>query len=144
MIVIHKQFVYFHFKTDYWKYSRDFERTPMQWNNETYCGFSTETPWLQVANNCQTRNVEVTNLETVNSLFIIFYFTPSIFMMVLLIFSTSEPKKILISTFIKNWSNCTAKILSYMVTCFSHISRATYSPSLELFHQTAPSLAMPS
>ncbi|NJO03207.1 MAG: hypothetical protein HC880_17350 [Bacteroidia bacterium] len=38
--------------------SRDPERTPMQWNAGPYAGFSTVKPWLPLADNYQTRNVE--------------------------------------------------------------------------------------
>ncbi|MBO0476576.1 alpha,alpha-phosphotrehalase [Vagococcus sp. DIV0080] len=38
--------------------SRDNSRTPMQWNGDCYSGFSTGTPWLQVADNYSEINVE--------------------------------------------------------------------------------------
>lgn len=37
--------------------SRDLERTPMQWNNSKYAGFSDVEPWLPVHENRQTVNV---------------------------------------------------------------------------------------
>jgi alpha-glucosidase len=40
-------------------YSRDPERTPMQWNNESYAGFSEVEPWLPVADDYRQRNVAV-------------------------------------------------------------------------------------
>jgi len=39
-------------------YSRDPERTPMQWNDEPYAGFSEVEPWLPVADDYPHRNVE--------------------------------------------------------------------------------------
>ncbi|EMU9947272.1 alpha,alpha-phosphotrehalase [Staphylococcus pseudintermedius] len=39
--------------------SRDNSRTPMQWNDEAHAGFTTGTPWIEVANNYNTVNVEV-------------------------------------------------------------------------------------
>jgi alpha-glucosidase len=38
---------------------RDGERTPMQWNATTNAGFSKKEPWLPVAGNYPTRNVQV-------------------------------------------------------------------------------------
>ncbi|OAN10208.1 alpha,alpha-phosphotrehalase [Exiguobacterium undae] len=38
--------------------SRDNARTPMQWDASTHGGFSTETPWIPVASNHTTINVE--------------------------------------------------------------------------------------
>ncbi|NIM92206.1 MAG: alpha-amylase [Anaerolineales bacterium] len=39
--------------------TRDFCRTPMQWNSEPYAGFSKVEPWLPVEANYQERNIEV-------------------------------------------------------------------------------------
>lgn len=39
-------------------YSRDPQRTPMQWNEHPYAGFSEVEPWLPVADDYQQRNVE--------------------------------------------------------------------------------------
>ena len=39
--------------------TRDGVRTPMQWNAETYAGFSEAEPWLPVAENYERVNVEV-------------------------------------------------------------------------------------
>ncbi|EII2712305.1 alpha,alpha-phosphotrehalase [Staphylococcus pseudintermedius] len=38
--------------------SRDNSRTPMQWDDEAHAGFTTGTPWIEVANNYNTVNVE--------------------------------------------------------------------------------------
>ncbi|HHU6751505.1 TPA: alpha,alpha-phosphotrehalase [Staphylococcus pseudintermedius] len=38
--------------------SRDNSRTPMQWNDEAHAGFTTGTPWIEVADNFNTVNVE--------------------------------------------------------------------------------------
>ncbi|EGA89839.1 alpha amylase catalytic region [Planococcus donghaensis MPA1U2] len=40
------------------KISRDHARTPMQWNNQDFAGFSKATPWLGVNPNYQWLNVE--------------------------------------------------------------------------------------
>jgi alpha-glucosidase len=37
---------------------RDSERTPMQWSSQEYGGFSTVQPWLPVADNYQSINIE--------------------------------------------------------------------------------------
>ncbi|MBF9254040.1 DUF3459 domain-containing protein [Pontibacter sp. 172403-2] len=39
-------------------YSRDPQRTPMQWSNAAYAGFSETEPWLPLADDYQARNVE--------------------------------------------------------------------------------------
>ncbi len=46
---------------------RDGERTPMQWNATPNAGFSKATPWLPVAANYKTRNVQA-ELKTPNSI----------------------------------------------------------------------------
>lgn len=38
--------------------SRDLERTPMQWNDSPYAGFSTVEPWLPVAEDYISRNIK--------------------------------------------------------------------------------------
>ncbi|MFA0523748.1 alpha,alpha-phosphotrehalase [Vibrio sp. 10N.222.52.C3] len=48
--------------------SRDNSRTPMQWNSETYAGFSLAQPWLDVANNYTEINAEQA-LEDKDSVF---------------------------------------------------------------------------
>ncbi|MEZ9129307.1 alpha,alpha-phosphotrehalase [Vibrio splendidus] len=48
--------------------SRDNSRTPMQWNSETYAGFSLSQPWLDVANNYTEINAEQA-LEDKDSVF---------------------------------------------------------------------------
>ncbi|ELV3385052.1 alpha,alpha-phosphotrehalase [Staphylococcus pseudintermedius] len=47
--------------------SRDNSRTPMQWNDEAHAGFTTGTPWIEVANNYNTVNVEaaMADLESI-------------------------------------------------------------------------------
>ena len=40
-------------------YARDNYRTPMQWSQEIYAGFSTQTPWLPVNLDYMMKNVEV-------------------------------------------------------------------------------------
>lgn len=39
-------------------YSRDPQRTPMQWNSEAFAGFSTVEPWLPIADDYLERNVK--------------------------------------------------------------------------------------
>ncbi len=48
--------------------SRDNARTPMQWDNSQYSGFSDTKPWLQVNNNYQDINVE-NDLKNPDSIF---------------------------------------------------------------------------
>ncbi|GAE46472.1 trehalose-6-phosphate hydrolase [Mesobacillus boroniphilus JCM 21738] len=48
--------------------SRDNSRTPVQWNAEKHAGFTSGTPWIDVARNYQTVNVE-NALADENSLF---------------------------------------------------------------------------
>lgn len=48
--------------------SRDNSRTPMQWNEETYAGFSKSEPWLEVAANYREVNAK-SALEDENSVF---------------------------------------------------------------------------
>ncbi|WP_438936271.1 alpha,alpha-phosphotrehalase [Staphylococcus pseudintermedius] len=43
--------------------SRDNSRTPMQWNDEAHAGFTTGTPWIEVANNYNTVNVEAAKAD---------------------------------------------------------------------------------
>jgi glycosidase len=52
--------------TEYLQYSRDPERTPMQWNNSLQAGFTgpTATPWLPVNSNYPYLNVMVQQTET--------------------------------------------------------------------------------
>ncbi len=40
-------------------YTRDVARTPLQWNAGPYAGFSEAEPWLPLADDYQTRNVEL-------------------------------------------------------------------------------------
>lgn len=44
--------------------SRDNSRTPMQWNAQTYAGFSTHKPWLSLSENYAQINVEKELAET--------------------------------------------------------------------------------
>lgn len=48
--------------------SRDNARTPMQWNNHCYAGFSNVEPWIAVNENYHDINVE-NNLKDLNSVF---------------------------------------------------------------------------
>ncbi len=43
--------------------SRDLERTPMQWDDSPFAGFSTVEPWLPVAADFATRNVQAQEAE---------------------------------------------------------------------------------
>ena len=43
--------------------TRDNARTPMQWNNEKYAGFSSTTPWIQVNPNKDVINVKKQSLD---------------------------------------------------------------------------------
>ncbi|MCS8586931.1 alpha-glucosidase [Leuconostoc citreum] len=49
-------------------HSRDNARTPMQWGNQLYAGFSAHKPWLEVNPNYKTINAEAA-LENQNSIF---------------------------------------------------------------------------
>ena len=49
-------------------WSRDHSRTPFQWNQTMFAGFSTTTPWLEVNPNYHTLNAELAQQET-NSIF---------------------------------------------------------------------------
>ena len=42
---------------------RDKERTPMQWSNETHAGFTTGNPWLPLASNYSTVNVQLEQMD---------------------------------------------------------------------------------
>lgn len=48
--------------------SRDHSRTPMQWDQSSYAGFSTEAPWLPVHTNYKTINAQ-TQIEASASLY---------------------------------------------------------------------------
>ncbi|MGV8026338.1 MAG: alpha-amylase family glycosyl hydrolase [Anaerolineaceae bacterium] len=41
------------------EYSRDYGRTPMQWTDDFYAGFSSVEPWLPLSKNFQNKNVQV-------------------------------------------------------------------------------------
>lgn len=44
--------------------SRDVVRTPMQWDDSPYAGFSTVEPWLPVSDDYQTRNVKTMQADS--------------------------------------------------------------------------------
>jgi alpha-glucosidase len=44
-------------------HGRDPERTPMQWSSAAYAGFTTATPWLPIASDCSSRNVEIESAD---------------------------------------------------------------------------------
>ena len=48
--------------------SRDNSRTPFQWNNKKYAGFSTNKPWIDVAKNYKNINAQ-SQIENPNSIF---------------------------------------------------------------------------
>jgi alpha-glucosidase len=48
--------------------TRDVARTPMQWNDSAYAGFSTTEPWLPVSEDHQTRNVAAQMQESTSML----------------------------------------------------------------------------
>src|SRR5690606_11957803 len=50
------------------KRSRDNARTPMQWDDSPYAGFSKSEPWIKVNPNYKDINVEA-NLKDKNSIF---------------------------------------------------------------------------
>lgn len=50
--------------------SRDNSRTPMQWDDSSFAGFSTYTPWISVANNYKSLNVKNALVDKTS----IFYF----------------------------------------------------------------------
>jgi len=43
---------------DFWMFSRDPERTPMQWDASTNAGFTSGKPWLPMGPDWQTNNVD--------------------------------------------------------------------------------------
>ncbi|XP_076117648.1 salivary alpha-glucosidase-like [Mytilus galloprovincialis] len=47
------------FGKDFWKYSRDPERSPMQWDNTLNAGFSKGSPWLRVSPDYSSKNVKM-------------------------------------------------------------------------------------
>ncbi|QHW38176.1 alpha,alpha-phosphotrehalase [Staphylococcus ursi] len=49
--------------------SRDNSRTPMQWNGEAHAGFTTGTPWIEVADNYDTVNVEAAMADSESILY---------------------------------------------------------------------------
>jgi len=51
--------------------SRDLERTPMQWNDTPYAGFSTVEPWLPVADDYASRNVKVQEADSNSMLWMV-------------------------------------------------------------------------
>ena len=56
------------FQSKYKDYSRDPQRTPMQWNGGPAAGFTSGDPWLPLAEDAYQRNVEViTNICSTSS-----------------------------------------------------------------------------
>jgi alpha-glucosidase len=49
-------------------YSRDYSRTPMQWTDKKYSGFSVVEPWLPLALGYQKKNVQVENSDQTSML----------------------------------------------------------------------------
>jgi len=49
-------------------YSRDYSRTPMQWTEKQYSGFSTVEPWLPLTPSYQKKNVQVENNDKTSML----------------------------------------------------------------------------
>ena len=49
------------------KTSRDNPRTPIQWNDSKYAGFSNVEPWINVNPNCKDINVK-SNIENKDSI----------------------------------------------------------------------------
>ncbi len=50
------------------EYGRDYSRTPMQWTDGFYAGFSTVEPWLPLTPDYQTKNVQVENSDPTSML----------------------------------------------------------------------------
>jgi len=44
-------------------HGRDPERTPMQWSSAANAGFTTAAPWLPIASDCSSRNVEIESAD---------------------------------------------------------------------------------
>ena len=50
------------------EFSRDYGRTPMQWTNGSYAGFSSVEPWLPLTLDYQTKNVQAENSDPTSML----------------------------------------------------------------------------